>query len=90
MSDSKYSMENKNFSLKENYSLMPILLPLVQAKIIVIGFPVVILFLVLMHGIFSTPYYTASTRILPPQYNQNTIGRGLVTMGGRAHWVILP
>lgn len=82
MSDSKDSMENKNFSLKENYSLMPILLPLVQAKIIVIGFPVVILFLVLMHGIFSTPYYTASTRILPPQYNQNTIGRGLVTMGG--------
>lgn len=84
MSDSKYSMENKNFSLKENYSLMPILLPLVQAKIIVIGFPVVILFLVLMHGIFSTPYYTASTRILPPQYNQNTIGRGLVTMGGES------
>lgn len=84
MSDSKDSMENKNFSLKENYSLMPILLPLVQAKIIVIGFPVVILFLVLMHGIFSTPYYTASTRILPPQYNQNTIGRGLVTMGGES------
>jgi uncharacterized protein involved in exopolysaccharide biosynthesis len=84
MSDSKYSMENKNFSLKENYSLMPILLPLVQAKIIVIGFPVVILFLVLMHGVFSTPYYTASTRILPPQYNQNTIGRGLVTMGGES------
>ncbi|MGV0984782.1 MAG: GumC family protein [Limnohabitans sp.] len=84
MSDSKDSMENKNFSLKENYSLMPILLPLVQAKIIVIGFPVVILFLVLMHGVFSTPYYTASTRILPPQYNQNTIGRGLVTMGGES------
>ena len=84
MNDSKDLMDNKNFSLKENYSLMPILLPLVQAKIIVIGFPVVILFLVLMHGIFSTPYYTASTRILPPQYNQNTIGRGLVTMGGES------
>ena len=84
MNDSKDLMDNKNFSLKENYSLMPILLPLVQAKIIVIGFPVVILFLVLMHGVFSTPYYTASTRILPPQYNQNTIGRGLVTMGGES------
>ena len=84
MNDSKDLMDNKNFSLKENYSLMPILLPLVQAKIIVIGFPLVILFLVLMHGIFSIPYYTASTRILPPQYNQNTIGRGLVTMGGES------
>jgi tyrosine-protein kinase Etk/Wzc len=69
---------------KENYSLMPILLPLAEAKLIVVGFPMLVLFLVLMHGIFSTPYYTASTRLLPPQYNQNTIGRGLIGMGGES------
>ncbi|MGV0960723.1 MAG: Wzz/FepE/Etk N-terminal domain-containing protein [Limnohabitans sp.] len=69
---------------RENYSLMPILLPLAQAKLIVLGFPLLVSFLVLMHGVFSTPYYTASTRLLPPQYNQNTIGRGLITMGGES------
>ncbi len=84
MSDSIDLAVNSSPPTKENYSLMPILLPLVQAKLIVVGFPFLVLVLVLLHGIFSTPYYTASTRILPPQYNQNTIGRGLVTMGGES------
>ncbi|PUE35646.1 Wzz/FepE/Etk N-terminal domain-containing protein [Limnohabitans sp. Jir72] len=84
MSDSIDPAVSSSPPTKENYSLMPILLPLVQAKLIVVGFPFLVLVLVLLHGIFSTPYYTASTRILPPQYNQNTIGRGLVTMGGES------
>jgi uncharacterized protein involved in exopolysaccharide biosynthesis len=63
---------------------MPVLLPLVQAKWWVIGVPLVVSVLVLLHGIFSTPYFKASTRVLPPQYNQNTISRGLIAMGGES------
>lgn len=66
------------------YSLMPVLLPLVQAKWLLVGVPFVVSFCVLLHGIFSTPYYKASTRVLPPQYNQNTISRGLIAMGGES------
>lgn len=84
MNDMEDKFPDAHLLEKDNYSLMPILLPLVEAKLIVVGFPLVVLFIVLMHGLFSTPYYTASTRILPPQYNQNTIGRGLVTMGGES------
>ena len=68
----------------DTYSLMPVLLPLVQAKWWVMGVPLVVSVLVLMHGIFSTPYFKASTRVLPPQYNQNTISRGLIAMGGES------
>lgn len=68
----------------DTYSLMPVLLPLVQAKWLVLGMPALVSFCVLMHGIFSTPYYKASTRVLPPQYNQNTISRGLIAMGGES------
>ena len=68
----------------DTYSLMPVLLPLVQAKWLLIGVPFAVSFLVLLHGIFSTPYYKATTRVLPPQYNQNTISRGLIAMGGES------
>ncbi len=68
----------------DTYSLMPILLPLIQAKLLLIGVPFLVSFCVLLHGIFSTPYFKASTRLLPPQYNQNTISRGLITMGGES------
>ena len=68
----------------DTYSLMPVLLPLVQAKWWVMGVPLVVSVLVLLHGIFSTPYFKASTRVLPPQYNQNTISRGLIAMGGES------
>lgn len=68
----------------DTYSLMPVLLPLVQAKWLLIGVPFVVSFGVLLHGIFSTPFYKASTRLLPPQYNQNTISRGLIAMGGES------
>jgi tyrosine-protein kinase Etk/Wzc len=68
----------------DTYSLMPVLLPLVQAKRLMLGVPALVTFFVLMHGIFSTPYYKASTRVLPPQYNQNTISRGMIAMGGES------
>ena len=68
----------------DTYSLMPVLLPLVQAKWLLVGVPFVVSFCVLLHGLFSTPYYKASTRVLPPQYNQNTISRGLIAMGGES------
>lgn len=68
----------------DTYSLMPVLMPLVQAKWLLIGVPFLVSFCVFLHGIFATPYYKASTRVLPPQYNQNTISRGLITMGGES------
>lgn len=67
-----------------NYSLMPVLLPLIRAKWVVLGVPFVVAVLVAVIGFFTTPLYRASTRILPPQYNQNTIAHGQNMPGGES------
>lgn len=83
----KYHIEKRmkiNSVHSDSYSLMPVLLPLVEAKWLVLCLPALISLIVLLYGLFSTPYYKASTRVLPPQYNQNTISRGLIAMGGES------
>ena len=74
------SLSNHN----DNYSLMPVLLPLIKKKWLVLFVPLTVSTIVLIYGLLSTPFYKASTRVLPPQYNQNTISRGLIAMGGES------
>ena len=69
---------------RDPYSLMPVLLPLVRAKWVVLGVPLLVCAGVFLHSLWATPYYKASTRVLPPQYNQSTISRGLITLGGES------
>jgi len=53
-------------------SLIPILVVLAKRKLFLIGIPILCALIALVYCLLTDPIYTAETRLLPPQYNENT------------------
>jgi tyrosine-protein kinase Etk/Wzc len=82
--NSPHITQAAQMSSQNHFSLMPLLMPLAQAKEWLIGVPAFVCICVMCYAYFSAPYYRALTRILPPQYNQNTIQKGTMHLGGES------
>lgn len=65
-------------------SLMPLLIVLAQSIRFLLGVPLLAGIAAVIYSVMSEPIYTATGRILPPQYNENTVMAMTNQMGGES------
>ena len=65
-------------------SMLPLLIVLARRLRLLIGVPLVCAFLAIAYSLIAAPVYTATARILPPQYNENTVVAMQNQIGGES------
>ncbi|MEO1574295.1 MAG: Wzz/FepE/Etk N-terminal domain-containing protein [Pseudomonadota bacterium] len=65
-------------------SLMPLLIVLAESIRFLLGVPLLAGVAAVVYSVLSEPIYTATGRILPPQYNENTVMAMTNQMGGES------
>jgi uncharacterized protein involved in exopolysaccharide biosynthesis len=66
------------------HSILPLLLILARRLRLLIGVPVACAVLAVIYSMVAAPVYTATARILPPQYNENTVMAMQNQIGGES------
>lgn len=69
---------------EDPHSLMPVFLALVRRRRLLLGVPALASALVLALNVTATPIYSATARILPPQYNTATVNAMQNQPGGES------
>jgi len=67
-----------------SHSILPLLLVLARRIKFLIFVPLLFGLITLLYCLFTDPVYTATTRLLPPQYNENTIQSMQNQLGGES------
>jgi uncharacterized protein involved in exopolysaccharide biosynthesis len=67
-----------------SHSVLPLLLAIARRPRVVFGIPLLCAVLAVIYCLFSPPVYTATARILPPQYNENTVMAMQNQLGGES------
>ena len=65
-------------------SMLPLLIVLARRLRLLIGVPLACAFLAIAYSLIAAPVYTATARILPPQYNENTVVAMQNQIGGES------
>jgi len=65
-------------------SILPLLLTLARRRRFLIGVPFVCAVLAVVYSLLAPPIFTATARILPPQYNENTVMAMQNQLGGES------
>jgi len=65
-------------------SILPLLLTLARRRRFLIGVPFACAVLAVAYSLIAPPIYTATARILPPQYNENTVMAMQSQLGGES------
>lgn len=66
------------------HSMLPLLLMLARRVRFLVGVPICCGLLAIAYSLLATPMYTATARILPPQYNENTVMAMQNQLGGES------
>ena len=66
------------------HSILPLLVVLARRWRLLIGVPLVCAFAAIAYSLIAAPVYTATARILPPQYNENTVMAMQNQLGGES------
>ena len=69
---------------EQRHSVLPLLLVLARRLRFLIGVPVTCAVISVAYCLVSDPVYTATARILPPQYNENTVMAMQNQLGGES------
>ena len=64
--------------------ILPLLLILARRRRLLIGIPFACMLLAVAYSLIADPIYTATARILPPQYNENTVMAMQNQLGGES------
>lgn len=67
-----------------SHSVLPLLLVIARRPRVVFGIPLLCAVLAVIYCLISPPVYTATARILPPQYNENTVMAMQNQLGGES------
>ena len=65
-------------------SILPLLLTLARRQRLLIGVPFICAAVAVAYSLLAPPIYTATARILPPQYNENTVMAMQNQLGGES------
>lgn len=65
-------------------SVLPLLLVLARRRRLLIGVPLCCALVAITYSLLAAPIYTATARILPPQYNENTVMAMQNQLGGES------
>ncbi len=66
------------------HSVLPLLLVLVRRLRLLLGVPFACAVIAVVYSLVAPPVYTATARILPPQYNENTVMAMQNQLGGES------
>lgn len=66
------------------HSILPLLLVIVRRLRLLVGLPLLCGVVAIVYSMISDPIYTATARILPPQYNENTVMAMQNDLGGNS------
>ena len=69
---------------EQRHSVLPLLLVLARRLRFLVGVPVTCALVAVIYCLVSDPVYTATARILPPQYNENTVMAMQNQLGGES------
>lgn len=75
---------NNAVRTETSHSILPLLLVLARRIKFLILVPLFFGLIALLYCMFTDPVYTATTRLLPPQYNENTIQSMQNQLGGES------
>ena len=64
--------------------MLPLLLTLARRGRLIVGMPFVCALVAVIYSLIAPPVYTATARILPPQYNENTVMAMQNQLGGES------
>ena len=68
----------------QRHSVLPLLLVIARRLRLLVGIPLVCGVLAVVYSLVVAPVYTATARILPPQYNENTVMAMQNQLGGES------
>ena len=68
----------------QRHSVLPLLLVIARRLRLLVGIPFLCAVLAVAYSLLVAPVYTATARILPPQYNENTVMAMQNQLGGES------